>query len=78
MSYLAFVDLEWMSLNFEITIYELFCRFHHHRILKYFVKTDGFSHKTAMSNNCYYLFSFYQWSTGVLNDLPRSHTANLV
>lgn len=23
---------------------------------KYFLKTDGFIHKTAMSNNCYYLF----------------------
>jgi len=67
-----------MALNFEITIYKLFYRFHHRHILKYFVKTDGLIHKTAMSNKCYYLFSFYQWNTGVLNDLPRSHTENLV
>lgn len=76
--YLPFVDLEWMDLNFEIAICKVFRRFHHHHFLKLFLKTYGFSYQTAMSNNCYYLFSFYQWSTRLSNYLPRSHTANLV
>lgn len=76
--YLPFVDLEWMDLNFEIVIYKVFRRFHHHHFLKLFLKTYGFSYQTATSNNCYYLFSFYQWSTRLSNYLPRSHTANLV
>lgn len=67
-----------MDLNFEITVHKVFHRFHHHHLLKLVLKTDGLSNKTATSNNCYFLFSFYQRSTRVLNGLPRSHTANLV
>lgn len=78
MFYLAFMNLEWMALNFETTICNLLFGFHHHHTLKCFIKTDGFSHKTALSDNGYYLLSFHQWRARVLNDLPRSHTGGLV
>lgn len=55
--YLPFVDLELMDSNFDITVYNVFHRFHHHH---FFLKTDEFSDKTATSNICYYFFSFYQ------------------
>lgn len=72
------MNLEWMALNSETTICKLLYRFLHHHTLRCFVKTDGFSHRTALSDNGYYLFSFHQWRTRVLNDLPRSHTGDLV
>lgn len=56
--YLPFVDLEWIDLNFEITVYKVFHRFHHHHFLKLFLKNYGFSYKTTTSNNCIIYFYF--------------------
>lgn len=68
---LWYILLTICGFEFWITVHNVFHRFHHPHLLKLFLKTDGFSNKTATSNNCYYLFLFYQKSTWILNDLPQ-------